>query len=360
MSGDVLSGLRPEIASLEGYQMPSPTAGEPPNLIRLDANENPYGPVPAVREALARADLWHRYPEPSYLEARQALARYCGAPAERIALGNGSDELIDLVVRLFVSPGDRVLSFPPTFDMYSVYTEIMGGQVVEVPRDGCFEVDLEAARRALDDRTKLAFLASPNSPTGNLADPSIVQALADLAPILVLDEAYAEFAGRSGLPLALERDNVIVLRSLSKWAGLAGLRVGYGVFPPALVPFVNSLRSPYNVNQAAQLAVQATMAHVDVALARVRQIAEERDRLVKALAAFPFLRPYPSQTNFVLAEVLGLEASALQMEVARRGVVIRRYSQPRLRCYLRIGVGTPAENQALLEALEEAAAALGA
>ena len=358
MTERLIEMLRPEVARLQGYQLPSLSEGALERLIRLDSNENPFGPVPAVREALAAADVWHRYPDPTYAEARRALARYSGAPPDRIVLGNGSDELIDMLVRLFVSPGDRVVIFPPTFDMYEVYTEIAGGQVERVARGQGFAVDLEAAKRAIDRHTKLVFLASPNSPTGNVASANEIETLAAVAPVLVLDEAYAEFAGQNSVPLALERDNVIVLRSLSKWAGLAGLRVGYGVFPAALVPYLNSVRSPYNVNQAAQVAVCATIAEVDLALARVQLIVAERERLAEALPRFSCLRPCPSATNFIFTEVLGVDARELRQELARRGIVVRCYSQPALRDYLRIGVGTPEENDALLAALEEAIAAL--
>jgi histidinol-phosphate aminotransferase len=347
--------LRPEIARLKGYQATPHADAEakPLREVRLDSNENPYGSIPPVSEALANANIWHRYPDPTYADARQALSKYCGAPMDRIVLGNGSDELIDLIVRAFVSPGDRVVISPPTFDMYQIYTEIMGGEVVEVPRKTGFELDCDGLIGRIDSRTKVVFVASPNSPTGNPAHPQDLARLAVACPLLVVDEAYAEFGGQNSVPMALECENVIVLRSLSKWAGLAGLRIGYGVFPSAITPYVNSLRSPYNVNQAAQLAVQVTLANLDQARESIARQVKERERLMDALSCFAFLHPYPSQTNFIFTEVLGRDARALQASLARQGVIVRCYSQPSLQRYLRIGVGTPEDNEALLALLRD-------
>ena len=373
------------------------------NIIKLDANENPYGASPRVYAALgdvARSPLnYHIYPDPGSTALREALSEYTGIDASYLVAGHGADELIDLVIRLFIAPGDVVLNCPPTFGMYRFDTALNGGRVVDVPRRSDFSVDVEGVvsvveryqeqERDRDFSPKLLFLTSPNNPDGGLLGDDELRELLGLPLIVVLDEAYIEFASpatsiskkmsnrqrrlritqrkvhaQKPLPNALrttktsraqwvlEHENLIVLRTFSKWAGLAGLRVGYGIFPLWLVSELLKIKQPYNVNVAGAAAAIASLQDVAYLMENVRKIVEERERLFAALeTSVDFLEPVPSHANFLLCRVLGRPAAELKEELARQGILVRYFETPRLREYVRISVGKPEETAALLQAL---------
>jgi histidinol-phosphate aminotransferase len=210
----------------------------PAEVLKLDANENPFGPSPQARRALAQLDLPHRYPDASYAALRTTLADFCDAPAELIQVGAGADELIDFTLRCLLEPGEIVLNLPPTFSMYPIFTGLNGGKVVSIPRLPGFRLDLPAIRQAVARHApKALFLAAPNNPDGSLPDAAEIDALLELPTLTILDEAYVEFSdgnlGRSVTRIGevAQRNNLVVLRTFSKWAGLAGLRFGYGAFP---------------------------------------------------------------------------------------------------------------------------------
>ncbi len=358
-----LPSVRPAVAAMQPYTPILPyhvraaQLGLPPQaLVKLDANENPYGPPPAVRQALAELEGIHIYPDPESRRLRRALADFHDLPAERLLAGAGADELIDLTMRLLLAPGDRVLVCPPTFGMYAFDAAVNGGRAVSVPRRPDFSLDVEAIRRAAArHRPKLLFLAAPNNPDGSLPDQATLEALLDLPLYLVLDEAYIEFAlpGSSRLRLALERENLIVLRTFSKWGGLAGLRVGYGLFPAALLPHLWKIKQPYNLSAAAEAAALAALRAADWLEDKRRRILAERERLFAALQGIPWLHPYPSQANFILCRVEGREAAALRQALAQRGLLIRYFDKPGLRDHIRISVGRPQDTDRLLEALRD-------
>lgn len=319
-------------------------------IIKLDQNENPYGPSLRVQEALAAYDRYHLYPDPEGRAARERIARYVGIPAERIILGNGADELIDLIYLLTIEPGDEVIVAPPTFGVYAARAPLFGARVVEVPRRADFELDLDALARAVTPRTKVISVVAPNNPTGNAIAPEALVRLLGLGPLVVLDEAYAEFAQRSLVPLAREFDNLIVLRTLSKWAGLAGLRIGYGIFPSELLPYLWQIKPPFNVNAAALVAVEATFEDLAWVRAGVVRLRVERGRLYRQLRKLNLLQPYPSQGNYLLCRVLRGEASALRVRLAELGIMVRGYGGE-LADYLRISVGKPEDTDTLMKAL---------
>ena len=334
-------------------------------IAKLDGNENPYGPSPKVREALARFPHYHIYPDPEQRQVREAIAEYVGASPEQIVVGNGSDELLDLTGRLFLSPGDRAVNAPPTFGIYEFVIRTYGADVVETPRREDFALDVAAGERALAAGAKLIFLASPNNPTGNATSVEELERLLAHGAAVVVDEAYAEFAGetvpagRQGFaPLAAEHDNLIVMRTFSKWAGLAGLRAGYGVFPPAVAETIRKVKMPYNMNVAAQAAVLASLGDRAALSENVRMIVNERERMAKALAGFPWLRVYPSRANFLLCQVQGRPATELRAELRQRGVLVRHFDSPGVRGCLRISVGRPQDTDRLVEALSEIGAAV--
>ena len=346
-----------DLAPYEGVEPPEVLAERvgitPDRVVKLDANENPYGASPHIVDALAGFPWTSIYPDPAQRRVRAGLAAYTGADVDRIIAGSGADELIDLVLRLFIDPGDRVIDLTPTFGMYAVCSRIQGGSVVRVPRDDSFDVDVAAVGQAVDDRTKLVFLCNPNNPSGNVSPESCVRDLLDLGLMVVVDETYHEFCGFTVAHLVPEYENLIVLRSLSKWAGLAGLRLGYGIMAPFLVERLMAIKQPYNVSTSAEAALFASLEDTDLLLHRVRLLVEERERMVARLQELPGVHCYPSKANFVLCRLPEGTAPWLQGELARRGIFVRHFSAPRVSDCLRISSGRPEHTDALVDAMKE-------
>ena len=355
--------IRPDIAEMPEYTPVLPfevlsrrLGRRPEEIIKLDGNENPYGPSPKVYQALADYRLYHIYPDPSHTLLREAIESYLGVERERILCGAGSDELLDLIMRLFLRPGDGIINCPPTFGMYAFDAGLHGAETVTVWRGEDFTIDVEGIVRALDGasncrRVKLLFLNSPNNPDGGLITEGELRRLLELPLVVVLDEAYAEFSGVSHIGLTREYDNLIVLRTFSKWAGLAGLRVGYGIFPKALMPHLWKIKQPYNVNVAAQVAALASLADLEYLQSNVQRIIAERERLFAELQAIEYLHPYPSQANFILCRVIGRDAYELKRALEREGILIRYFRQRGLEDCIRISVGRPEQTDALLTVL---------
>lgn len=323
------------------------------DIIKLDANENPYGPSPRIYSALANETYYHIYPDPDSTALREALSQYTGIDSTHIVAGQGADELIDLVIRLFITPGDAVINCPPTFGMYRFDTELNGGKIIDVERKADFSLDTEEIVKIATNskNTKILFITSPNNPDGSILSDSCLRQLLQLPLIVVLDEAYIEFAGNSRVDWVLEHENLIVLRTFSKWAGLAGLRVGYGVFPHWIISHLLKIKQPYNVNVAGAVAALASLSDVDQLRENIGKIVAERERLYSALQAFDFLDPYPSEANFILSRVVGRDAADLKTALAERGVLIRYFNTSRLRDHVRISVGKPTHTSVLLNAL---------
>ncbi|MEZ0397043.1 MAG: histidinol-phosphate transaminase [Anaerolineales bacterium] len=345
----------PPYTPIEPFEVLSARYGRrPEEIIKLDANENPYGLSPRVRRALAEMEYAHIYPDPESRALRRALAEYTGVPMENLLAGAGADELIDLILRLLLRPGECVLDCPPTFGMYAFDTLLNAGTLIEVPRRPDFSLDLEGIRAAVAaHHPKILFLASPNNPDGSLIPPDILEELLRLPLLLVVDEAYIEFADAPSLISRVPgTSNLIVLRTFSKWAALAGLRVGYGAFPSWLMPALWKVKQPYNVNVAASVAAMAALEEVDYLRAQVAAICRERERLWQGLTAIPWLKPYPTRSNFILCRVLGRDASELKTRLAQEyGILVRYFDKPGLQDCIRISVGKPEHTDALLEAL---------
>ncbi|MEM7407153.1 MAG: histidinol-phosphate transaminase [Pseudomonadota bacterium] len=326
------------------------------DLVKLDANENPYGPVAAVREALANFEHYHIYPDPQCESLRGALAEFTGVDAAHILTGHGADELLDLISRLFLAPGDAIVNTPPTFGMYSFDARLQGAQVIEVPRHADYRVDVTGIKAAIDDSTasvKLIYVTSPNNPSGNLLGDAELNTLLALPAMVVLDEAYIEFAGQpSRAARVAQHDNLIVLRTFSKAAGIAGLRLGYGIFPSWLMPTLWKFKQPYNVNVAAAVAGAAALGDVQQIEAVVERLRSERERLYTLLEDEPRLRAVPdSQANFILCHVDGEDAKSLKLALEEMGVLVRHYAKPGLENCIRISVGRPTDTDRLMAAL---------
>ena len=253
------------------------------DIIKLDANENPYGCSPRVQKALAKYKQINIYPDDGQERLRKMLSGYAGVDSKHIVAGSGSNQLIDLLVRLLVTKGDEVINCTPTFGIYNFSTRLCGGKLVEVPRLSDFSIDVDKVKSAITTKTKIIFIANPNNPTANLTNAKDIKTLLDTGTPIVVDEAYYEFSRKTVMPLVRKYDNLIVLRTFSKWAGLAGLRAGYGIFPPAVADFILRIKIPYNVNVAALVAVEESLKDMDYLMASVDKIISERDRLYKEL-----------------------------------------------------------------------------
>lgn len=318
--------------------------------VKLNQNENPYGPVPEAVAALKEMSL-HRYPDSSTTQLREALADYCGVAADRIIAGNGGDEIIDVIFRLFIDPDDEAINCPPTFGFYPVAAKLNRARLVPVPRDNQWRVDVEGVKQAITARTKLILLCSPNNPTGNRTDDRDLIKMLEIGIPVLVDEAYFEFAGRTILHLQDAFPHLMVIRTFSKWAGLAGLRVGYGIFSPELVGTVRAVRPAYTVNAAAQAAAVASIKHRRKLLRIVDVLRAARDGLVVELARVNLLRVWPSESNFIYCtEGHSCSVSFVYEELLKQGILVRLFANPDA---IRITVGTDRENARLLEALAE-------
>jgi histidinol-phosphate aminotransferase len=358
---DVAGLIRAHIRDMEPYQPVYPfevvarqLGRDPQEIVKLDANENPYGAHPAVLEALRNLEYAHIYPDPECRLLREALADRLDLPLDNLLVGTGADELIDLIMRLFLDPGDVMLNCPPTFGMYAFDAGVNDARLVEVPRKADFSLDLPGIERAVaKHEPKLIFLASPNNPNGGVLPGDVLDRILELPLVVVVDEAYVQFADpdSSRLRDASDRHNLIVLQTFSKWAGLAGLRVGYGVFPEELMPYLWKIKQPYNVSVAGTAAALASLDNIEALHENVAKIVAERRRLYEILEEVSFLRPYPSQTNFILCRVVGRPAAELRKALEHAGILVRYYDKPRLRDHIRISIGTPAHSDALSAAL---------
>ena len=368
--------VRPDVAKLQPYTPIVPfevltkqLERRPEDIVKLDANENPYGPSPLVAQALSEAPYLHIYPDPESRELRSALAKYTGLDARYIMVGHGADELIDLILRLVIQAGDRIVNCPPTFGMYAFDAGINGAEVVNIWRNADFSIDLNSIialfsasngrqaknRPRADGRSevpKVIFVTSPNNPDGSLLSDHELEQLLTLPALVVLDEAYVEFGGTSRVRWVTQYANLIVLRTFSKWAGLAGLRVGYGAFPLELSQHLWKIKQPYNVNVAGQIAARVSLADREYLLQNVSRLIVQREQLVHTLDQFDWLEPYPGQANFILCRIIGRQAREVKHNLAEQGVLVRYYDSPGLSDHLRISIGTPTQMARLEEALK--------
>jgi histidinol-phosphate aminotransferase len=352
--------IRPELINFGGYdastspEIHKDTEGKlVENIIKLDANENPYGCSANVNQALADYRDINIYPDSGQIKLRRQLQEYSSVPMKHIVAAAGSDQLIDLILRLFILPGDEVINCIPTFAMFHFFIELNRGTVVAVPRDENFNVDINAVKKSITKKTKLILIATPNNPTGTIMPKDDIIEILDSGLPVVIDEAYYEFTGETMAPMVGNYKNLIVLRTFSKWAGLAGLRIGYGMFPARIADYLLRIKEPYCVNAAALVAVGETLKDIDTLMNRVKTIIDERERLYSRLQEINWLKPYPSQANFILCLVLKGRAKKLQQNLKDRGILVRYFDQPLLKDSIRISVGRDEENDILVETLKE-------
>ena len=358
--------LRTDILGMEPYTPIVPfdvlsarLGRRPEDIVKLDANENPYGPPPGALKAISGASYYHIYPDPEANALREAISRYTGIPKDWIMAGMGADELIDLVLRVLIEPGDVVIDCPPSFGMYPFSTAVNAGRYVAVPRSPDFSLDMPAIEAAVAEtvRAKVLFVCSPNNPDGSIMDDESLTRLLSLPLLVVLDEAYVDFAEAEGYASRLSwvgaYDNLVVLRTFSKLAGLAGLRVGFGAFPAWLMPHLWKIKQPYNINVAASSAAIAALEDTDWLRDKVERLVMERNRISRELSAFGYLQPYPSHSNFVLFRVVGRSAAVLKSSLEAEGVLVRYFNKPGLSNCVRISAGRPEDTDRLIAALRK-------
>jgi len=325
------------------------------HLIKLNSNESPYGPAPAVIKALGNYSNYNNYPDTDAAWLRKALATYTGLDTRYIVLSHGSNELINLLWHSFLSPGDHIICCSPTFSLYTFITTLCGASVLDVPRTSDYEVDVDAILATLTSETKMIILCSPNNPTGNPVSESDLLRLLETGCIVVVDEAYVEFSDSPmGFAHLVPRySNLVVLRTFSKWAGLAGLRIGYGLFPEWIAEYMRRAQCPFEVNVAGHIAAIETLAHLEYVLQNVRRIVEERQRLFEVLASQSYLEPFPSQGNFILARIREEEVKMehVRAVIEAHGVMLRYFQYPYQQNFLRVTVGLPEHTEVLARAL---------
>lgn len=315
--------------------------------VYLDANENAFG-SPLEQN-------YNRYPDPLQLQVKRRLSEIKGVPPRNIFLGNGSDEAIDILVRAFCNPGmDNVILVPPTYGMYEVSANINDIKIKKVPLTANFQLNMEGIAEAIDHHTKLIFVCSPNNPTGNSMNREDVETLlANFNGLVVVDEAYINFSRQKTFIQELtEYANLVVLQTLSKAWGLAGLRVGMAFASEEIIEAMNKVKPPYNINDASQQLALKALANVDKVNNWIKETLVQRDKLVLELKDHDFvLDIYPSDANFILVKTS--DPKGIYNYLVKQGIIVRDRSKIDL-CAgcLRITVGTPEENAILLQSLK--------
>ncbi len=358
---DPVAGLRPFLATMpeyvsleDPYEIAQRYGVDPKDVIKLDGNENPFGPAPRAIEALRNLDYhaeW--YGDDNQVALRGAIAGRIHAAPEAIVAGAGSDDLLNQIFGMYIGEGDSIVIASPTFGMYAYDSGLHGARVIDVPLrdDWTFDEDgmVEAARGA-----KAVFVPSPNNPTGTLFPERLADRLLDTGALIVVDEAYIDFAAAASLAQrAAGEHGLIVLRTLSKWGALAGLRIGYAVMHPQMADLWRRAKQPYNVNAAAEAAAIASMADAAVLDERAAILVSERERVTRELAQLEWITPVPSHANFVLMKLARGDGRTLRDALRQRGIFTRYFDTPRLRDHLRISIGRPEDNDRVLTAIRE-------
>ena len=314
------------------------------DMVFIDANENPFN------------NGVNRYPDPQQTSVKEKLAQLKGIPANQILLGNGSDEVLDLIFRAFCEPNkDKIITLPPTYGMYSVLANLNAVENIEIPLEYDFQPDTDQIFKAMHSQTKLLFLCSPNNPSANSFSASAIESLIKNFPgIVVIDEAYIDFSKeKSWLSRLDEFPNLMITQTLSKAYGLAGIRLGICYASKGIISILNNIKPPYNINQLTQEKALERLQNIEEVKAEVKQILSERTKLSSALDAVSFVYfVYPSDANFILAKVD--DANKRYQQLIKKGIVVRnRTNQVLCEDCLRFSVGTPKENEKLIETLNQ-------
>lgn len=343
--------FRKNIEALSGYV---PGEQPPPDVevIKLNTNENPYLPSPKALQVLRElaSELLRRYPHPMAKEFREAASQVLNVPADWILVGNGSDDLLTMIIRACSEPGRRVVYPMPTYVLYRTLAQIQDADIVEVAYPDDYSLPTE---ELIEAGGAITFIARPNSPSGTTVPIEQLEKLASqLSGILVVDEAYVDFAESNALELVKTFDNVIVLQTLSKGYSLAGLRLGFGIANPALLSGLIKVKDSYNVDAVACAVGAAAIADQSHKRTNAQKVKESRQWMANELTELGFY-VFPSEANFLLARSPSEDAESLYKSLKDRHILVRYFNQPRLTDKLRITVGTPQQNESLINALRE-------
>jgi len=335
---------------------------EVPYKVKLNANENPYGlPEEIIEEILRKAKnlKYSRYPNANSVKLSEIVSSFWGLTRDNIVIGNGSDELIDYLIKAFSEKGRRIITTAPSFAMYKIYSTINGSNFVQIPlnQDNFSLNEDKVLEEAKKEDSSIVFIAYPNAPTGNyFAEDKIIKIIEESGCLVVVDEAYYEFGEKTFLPLISQYDNLVILRTFSKSYSLASLRVGYLLSNPEIINEVRKVKSPFNVNTFSQLAAQVVFENKGILKDSIKKIVEEREKLIKRINEFPPFKAHHSRTNFVLVEVGSKENTDLVYNsLLEQGILVQTVSDPafsRSKYFLRITVGNREENDILLKGLE--------
>ena len=342
-----------KVKNLKAYQVETVKEG-----IKLHANENPYSPSPEltkrILERLESLDL-NRYPDPDCKNLKTVISARIKVNSNQIVIGNGSDELIQNLMQVFCNEGDTIAFPGPTFAMYAIIAEGMGLKVETYPLNNNWEFEAKSLLKSLvASQARIVFISYPNNPTGNCFSRTEIQELVEnFQGIVVLDEAYYDFSGLTFLEEMKDHNNLVILRSLSK-IGLAGLRVGYGIFPSILADEINKIRMPYNSNSISQIAAEELLNNFSLVQNQIDSIKHERTRLIKELSKIESISTFPSDANFILFQTTN-NGEKVFKKLMEYGILIRNLgTHPMLSNCLRVTIGTKAENDQFLKLLIKA------
>lgn len=341
---DITNLIRPELLNLKPYSSARDEFSSKDHMTFLDANENPF-----------ESDL-NRYPDPYQSELKVEIAHLKNIDAAYILLGNGSDEVIDLLVRLFCKPyQENILTFPPTYGMYQVVAGLNSVEVKAVNLNADFQIDIDKTFENIDEQTKLLFVCSPNNPTGNnIKNEYVLNLLNNFEGIVVVDEAYQDFSNETSMLKELKNyENLVVMQTFSKAYGMAGARLGMCFANPKIIAYLNRIKPPYNINNLTQnAALEKLKKNHDIGI-HITQLKKEKATLENVLKSIPWVeKAYQSDANFLLVKVDDAN-KRYQMLLDQKIVVRNRHDQPGCKNCLRLSIGTPTENKFLIKTLKE-------
>ncbi len=339
--------VRSDISKMEEYQTVPSFWDLEGDFLKLNAGENLYGFSPKVSRSLSNFKYYNFYPDPEYKSLRQKLANYAGVKMEQLIVGNGSDEILDLILRLTLNAGDKVINCPPTFGIYETLVKLNKGIVISVLRKSDFSLDIKTIKSKIDKKVKLIIVCNPNNPTGTVSDEKEIIELLETGKLILIDEAYFEFYGKSVTSLVNKYPNLIITRTFSKWAGIAGLRLGYSISSPFFVYQLLKIKPPYNVNLAAEIAAKAALEDLSKTKYILKKIINERDRLYNQLKKISYLTVYPSFANFLYIKINQIFEQLKNYLIENK--IIVRYTDTAIR----LTIGTRKQNNKVVKMLKE-------
>lgn len=339
--------IRDDISQMNSYLTVPSLWDLEEGMLKLNAGENPYGFSYKVSKALGDFKYYNYYPDPEYKSLRKDIAKYAGVKMEEVMVGTGSDEILDLFLRLLLNEGDKVINCPPTFGIYPVLIELNKGFVLSVPRKSDFSLDIKTIKSKIDSRTKLIIICNPNNPTGTVSKEKEIVELLETGKLVLVDEAYFEFYGKTVTTLIKKYPNLIITRTFSKWAGIAGLRLGYSISSIFFVNQLLKIKLPYNVSLAAEIAAKAALEDLGKTKYILEETIKERERVYKELKKIPYLTIYPSQANLLYLKV-NENFEQLKSYLVENKIIVRLSENA-----IRLTIGTKEQNNMVIKIFKE-------